>query len=95
MDLLANYKVYNKNLPTANSEVSQALTDAPAYITVQARQLANLKTKFKSGETGTIYKTIPAGSEWSSRGFVKGPKTIYLQADQDNVDVEIEEFKRQ
>ena len=90
--LYTNFRIINLTLTNANTEYSAALTQNVSFFEVKCRSLNDLKMSLTSGESGTTYITIPAGSGWSSRGPIFGTKTIYLQCGSAGVVAEISEW---
>lgn len=85
--------IYNLTLTNANTEYSQALNAFPAYITIQCRSVADLKVAFTSGQSGTTYITIPAGSSYTFPMQIAGVKTVYVQSPSASAVVEILEWR--
>lgn len=73
-------KIYNLTITLANTEYSQALDDEVRYFEVKCRTFNDMKMAFVSGDSGTTYITIPAGSIWFTRGLINGDITLYLQS---------------
>ena len=89
--MASNFPIYNVVATTANTEYSQQLDRGVSYFEIRARQLADLKVAFISGNSGTLYFTIPAGSTWYTREKIPDGTTVtlYFQSPSANVDVEI------
>lgn len=78
---VSNYKIYNKSIPSANTEVSQALSEGASYFEIKARNPAHeLKLAFVDGESGTNYFTISQGGNWYTKGKIVGSVTLYVQS---------------
>lgn len=90
--MYANPTIYNLTLTTAGTEYSQVLSPGMHYFEVSSRNMNDMKLSFVSGQSGTNYITIPAGSVRYFRGrFFTVPSglTIYLQSPSNSVVAEI------
>jgi hypothetical protein len=85
-------KVYNVSLPTANTEVGQALTDGTKQITVKNRTNGITKFTFVSGESATKYVTIPRGAVYKEENLNTSSATIYMQSPQASQTIEVLEW---
>lgn len=59
---------------------------------VQPRNFKDLRVAFKPGETLTNYISLVSGSPWWEDNII-GPITVYFKAEENNVVVEILEWK--
>lgn len=87
----ATPKIYNLSAPTANTEVSQALSADTKQLLIRVRGNATLQIAFNVGESGTNYMTIPAGASLSLTDL-KTSATLYLQTDKSSQVIEILEW---
>lgn len=90
--MYANPKIINKTLTTNSTEYSQALPAGMHYFEVSCRSMNDMKLAFISGQSGTTYVTIPAGTVRYFRGrffTIATGLIIYLQSPSDNVIAEI------
>jgi len=83
--------IYNKSIPTANTEVSQALATGTKRFTIKLRGIAKLQLAFVSTESGTKYITIHPGAVYSENDLNFGG-TLYFQASRDSQTAEIIEW---
>lgn len=83
--------IYNVNVLTANTEVSQALSSGTKMFTIRARGNSTIKLAFTSGNSGTLYVTIPAGANYSVSNLNLSA-TLYFQTSKSNEVVEIIEW---
>ena len=84
--------IYNVSLPTANTEVSQLLSDNTKQILIRVRERAELKYAWVATQSGTNYITVSKNSARVISGVNLVGKTIYLQSPTPGVTVEIEEW---
>ncbi len=93
-EILTNHKIYNLSVPDSNTEVSQALTDGVFVVTAKCRDPnVDIKLTLAQGESGTTYVTVFGGSEWFTKGKIRGTsKTLYIQSPKAGVVIEIEEW---
>jgi hypothetical protein len=70
--------IYNVVVATANNEVSQALSPSTKSFTIKVRGTSSLKLAFASGQSGTNYVTISAGSAFTQDGL-DFDGTLYFQ----------------
>ena len=81
--------IYNVPLTNAGQEYSQTfLTEAAGYL-VQCRSLNDIQIAFISGDSGTTYLTIAAGSAYNENVGIIGKNIIYMQSQTAGVVVEI------
>lgn len=83
--------IYNVTLTNAGTEYSQTLPANTRKVLIRVRSGASdLKLAYTSGESGTKYITIPAGSSKYLEGiYIKG-ETLYFQSPTASEVVEIE-----
>ena len=85
--------ILNISLPTANTEVSQALSTNVKRLEIRARQSnAKLQFAFTITESGTKFITIPAGTTFSIDALDLVGATLYIQSDKAATTVEVLEF---
>lgn len=84
--------IYNKSAPTANTEVSQLLTDGTKKFLIRVRGNANLQLAFTSTESGSKFISVPAGSSYSVEGLNLTSTTLYFQTDKNTQAVEVLEW---
>lgn len=76
-------KVTNLPVPTPNVEVPLVLQDGCRFIEISPRNNRTVtKLAFVSGNSGTIYKTIPRANAWCLSGMTFNGVTLYVQCDQ-------------
>lgn len=93
MSSFSKINVLNKTLTNADTEYSQDLSSFCQKFSIKCRSIdADIKLSFNSGESGTTYWTIFAGSGDENIGTFPGVKTIYMQSPTAGVVVEIIEF---
>ena len=73
------HKITNKVIATPNSEVSHALSSNLKGLIVRARDIADTKISFTSGESGTKYVTIPKRAALELNDLSFASETLYLQ----------------
>lgn len=72
--------IVNKEMSSAATEISQAIPAAARRFEIKLRSLnALLKLAFVSGESGTIFITIPYGVSYAELN-IKGGMTLYFQS---------------
>jgi hypothetical protein len=83
--------ISNPTLTTATTEQSIALQNGlkQLIVRVQSPINARLQYAFISGESGTNFMTIPAGTSLSLKDVNFNSKTLYIQSDKNNTVVEI------
>ena len=74
-----NANIINYVVGTPNSEVSQALNNNLKKLIIRARDLADIKFSFVSGESGTKYVTIPKRASIELDALDFSSKTLYFQ----------------
>lgn len=86
----ANKTTYNLSAPLANTEYSQSLPNGTKILSIKVRGLAaNAQWAFVSGQSGTLFETIPRTCAYKESGLNLIGKTLYIQTDQDGQIVEI------
>lgn len=86
-------KIENVAMTSANTEYSYAIPSGVNKILIKLRaNNVDLKLSYTSGESGTTYLTIPAGSS-KSIDDIKGGLTIYFQAASASQTLEVEIWK--
>ena len=71
--------IYNVTMTNANTEYSQALPANTKKFLIKCRGSYDIKAAFASGESGTTYVTIPAGSALCETLIVAASLTLYFQ----------------
>ena len=88
--------IYNLTLTNANEEYSQAIASFAHKIEIKCRTFADMRLAYVSGESGTTYVTIPAGSGRTIAAAdgrpISGILTLYLQSPSAGVVAEIEAY---
>lgn len=83
--------IYNKTLTVADTEYSQVLPVGTRKVLIKERTgAADVKLAYVSGESGTVYITIPAGSSKYLEGVYLSDIILYMQSPTAGVVVEIE-----
>jgi hypothetical protein len=77
---------------SADTEVSQALSDGTRSFLIKVRGACLLKLAFVLGESDTNYITLPPGTSYHAEGL-NFTGTLYFQTSKDNQVVEILEWK--
>jgi hypothetical protein len=85
-------QITNLTLTNADTEYTHAFGAGIKKICLQARGSVALKFAFSSGQSGSTYFTLKAGSAWFE-DLIKGPFTIYLQSPSAGTVVEILEWQ--
>lgn len=81
--------IYNVTTTLADTEYSQLLPDETKQLLIRARTNATVKFAFTSGNSGTVYTTIPAGASFSIEGVSLTGITVYFQSNVAGTIVEI------
>lgn len=90
-DLGSSPTIYNVSAPTANTEVSQALSTGVKSFLIRVRGNARLQLAFVATESGTKYITVPPGVSYhEDRLNFSG--TLYFQTNKSAQTVEIIEW---
>jgi len=85
--------IYNVASPgTANTEFSQALNDNTKKLMIRVRGVAVLKFSFTSGQSGTLYVSIPPGANYCVDGLNISSQTLYMQCNKASQTVEVIEW---
>ena len=93
MSMYQNPKIYNVTMGTANTEYSQLLSDNTRKVLIKLRSgAAALKLSYASGESGSKYMNIPAGSSKYIEGIYLKGLTLYFQSPSASQTAEIEEW---
>ena len=71
--------IYNVTMTTANTEYSQALPSNTKKLLVKCRGAYDIKVALTTGESGTNYITVPAGSALCETLIVAASLTLYFQ----------------
>lgn len=88
-----NPTIYNLTASLAATEYNHVVAAGTLYFKISARGLSTLKLSFTSGQSGTVYVTIPSGSKWCSPNLSgTASLTIYFQTTKSNEVVEVEEW---
>jgi hypothetical protein len=78
----SNPTIYNVNLILAGTEYSQVLNNAVKKILIRVRTGdSTLRLAFVSGNTNTVYVTVPKGANYFEENLDLSGVTIYLQSD--------------
>lgn len=78
----SNPTIYNVNLVLAGNEYSQVLNNAVKKLLIRVRTGdATLRLAFVSGNTNTVYVTVPRGTNYFEENLDLSGVTIYLQSD--------------
>lgn len=83
--------IYNVSAPTANTEVSQALSSNTKQFMIKNRGNAKMQVAFTATESGSKYITVPPGSGLHC-DTLDFSGTIYFQTDKNSQTVEILEW---
>jgi hypothetical protein len=87
------HKIYNVEAPaSANTEFSQALTSGAKQLMIRCREGAKIQFSFVSGESSSKFITIPKNASYKVTGVDLQSYTLYMQANQASVTIEIEEW---
>jgi hypothetical protein len=89
--LPTNPTIYNVSVPTANTEVSQALSNGTKKFSIRCRGNAKIQLSFASGDSGTTYVTIPAGVTYTEDS-VSFTGSLYFQTSLPSQMIEIVEW---
>jgi len=81
--------IFNIAVPTADTEVSQALPVNFNKITIRARDLTRIQFSFIATESSINFITIPSGASYSDDGVFCPSATLYLQTSLDSQVVEV------
>lgn len=82
--------IFNVNVPTANTEVSQALPpDTKKFIIKVRDSAAKMQLAFTAGQSNTNYISVSRGVVFSEEGISIAAGTVYFQLDKPSCVVEI------
>jgi hypothetical protein len=76
---VTNPSINNFNIPMANTEYNFAFPAGTKRFLIRCRNSSILKFSYISGQSGTVYVTVPAGSSYSEENLSVAP-TIYFQS---------------
>lgn len=80
--------IFNVTATLANTEYSQALPADTKEFLIKNRTNGNMKLAFTSGQSGTLYMSIPCGAVYANTNFYSS-QTLYFQVDKAATIVEI------
>lgn len=83
--------ITNLSIPLAATEVPHVLQNEVQKIEIRARGSSRLQYSFVSGQSGTVFVTIPRGKSEKIEG-INYTGTIYIQASEGSEIVEITEW---
>jgi hypothetical protein len=83
--------VYNKSMPSQNTEYSQALPAKTKRFIIQARGAHDIKLCYTALGSGTLYLTVKSGSSYEEKDLDIGDDgiTLYMQSTSNTVVAEI------
>ena len=82
--------IYNISVTSANTEESQVLPDGTRSFILRIRgNGSNLKVSFTSGQSGSVFLSVPRGTSYREEGLNTSGLTIYFQTDQPSQIVEL------
>lgn len=82
--------IYNVAVTLANTEYSQALSASTKRFSIKMRGFSDLKLAYVSGQSGTIFITIPGGSSYEEINLAGTTAlTLYFQSPSASQDVEV------
>lgn len=81
--------IYNVAVTLANTEYSQVLATNTRRFSISIRGIAELKLAYILGNSGTIFKKIPAGTEYTENDLDLTGVTLYFQSPMASQTVEI------
>lgn len=88
---ITNPKIYNVTCTLADTEYSLSLSADTKQFIIKARGQATIKIAFVSGDTDTLYVTIPPNAVYGESGVIFNG-TVYLQSNKPNQVVEVLEW---
>lgn len=88
----SNPKITNVTLVDKTLEYSHQFGQHIKKLLVQPRNFKDVRIAFNPGETSNNYLSLVSGSPWWEDNII-GPITIYMKAEEDNVTIEILEWK--
>lgn len=83
--------IFNKSIPIANTEVSQALPANTKRFEFRSRSKARIQLAYSSGDSGTTYISIMPGKTYVDENFYSA-QTIYFQSTKAGDTLEIVAF---
>lgn len=84
-------KIYNVTCTLANTEYSLVLSSDTKAFSIKARDRTTIKLAYSSGDSGSLYITVGAGSVYSEDNITFNG-TIYFQTNKANQVLEILEW---
>lgn len=72
--------IINQTLTSANTEYSVSIPNGAGSITIQSRTAADFKMGITSGQSGTTYFTIKAGTAYYETRVSSYNATLYFQS---------------
>lgn len=88
----SSHKITNLSVPTANTEVSHALSSNLKQIIFKTRNKEELKFAFTATESGTNYVTLEGAAVANLDSLTFSSETLYVQSPSAGVTVEILEL---
>lgn len=79
LEAAGNPLIYNVPILVINTEQSQALTANVKQIMIKSRTPATIQLAFVSGQSGTLYVTVPPNCAFV-QNEIKFTGTVYFQA---------------
>jgi hypothetical protein len=92
IEAASNPNIVNLPMAIASTEYSYAISAGTKQLSIRARQKAKLRMAFVSGDTAIKFVTIENGCNYFLDNVTLNGITLYLQADQPSIVVEIEEW---
>lgn len=86
------HAITNLAVPTANTEVSHALSTDVKQVIIRCREYADIKIALTAAESGTKYFTIRRGCVLGLADIAFSAETLYVQSPVASVTVEILEL---
>lgn len=85
-----NPTVQNIAMATAGTEYSAVLPTGTTQFEIRSRLYGKLQFSYTSGQSGTVYRTLPQGCAYSEAGLLlSAPLDIYVQSTKDNDVLEV------
>lgn len=85
--------ITNLSAPSANTEVSHTFQDNTQKFHIKTRSsVADMQFAFTSGQSDTVFITIPSGVTFTEDDLDLSGVTIFLQTDKGNQTIEILEW---
>lgn len=79
----------NVSMPSANTEYSYAFPTGTSKFTIRNRNNGLLQFAFTSGQTNTVFFTLPSGVPYCEDGISAGSVTIYFESPKPSQTLEI------